>query len=85
VWRALDRFLVALDGETFQQMLPLLRRAFSHFTAPERRSMGERVRDLGSVTGAIARRGDPREAAIDRPRAAAVLPVLARILGVEWP
>jgi hypothetical protein len=85
VWRALDRFLVTLDGETFQQMLPLLRRAFSHFTPPERRAMGERVKDLGSATGATARRVDARDAAIDQARAAAVLPVLARILGVESP
>jgi hypothetical protein len=81
VWRALDRFLVALDADTFQQMLPLLRRAFSHFTAPERRSMGERVKDLGQTSG--ARRVEARDAAIDQARAAAVLPVLARILGVE--
>jgi len=85
VWRALDRFLVALEPDTFQEMLPLLRRAFSHFTAPERRSMGERVKDLRPTNEGQGRRAEPRDAAIDPARAAGVIPVLARILGVERP
>jgi hypothetical protein len=82
LWVTLDRWLRALDGETFMAVLPLLRRAFSGFQAPERRSMGEKV--VALATGRRTR--SPRGAAvapIDEERAASVLPVLAQILGVE--
>ena len=83
VWLALDRFVQRLAPDAFQETLPLLRRAFSSFSAPERRSMGDKVRTL---------RADPRSSAakavaaapdVDLERAGLVVPVLARILGVE--
>jgi hypothetical protein len=80
LWEALDAWLVELSPDTFPEILPLLRRAFSEFQAPERRKMGEKVKHLGRGTAAIAR---PAEAGVDVERAARVLPVLAQILGVE--
>jgi len=41
---ALNQWLCGLPEETFTQLLPLLRRTFATFAAPERRSIGERVR-----------------------------------------
>ena len=49
VWAALDDWLGTLDDERFLEALPLLRRSFAHFSHPERREMGERVRDLGTA------------------------------------
>ena len=46
LWRALDVWLVALSPEALVGMLPLLRRAFAAFPAPERRAMGEKVLQL---------------------------------------
>jgi hypothetical protein len=80
LWEALDAWLIDLPAETFPEILPLLRRAFSEFQAPERRKMGEKVKHLGRGTVAVAR---PTEAGVDVDRAARVLPVLAQILGVE--
>jgi hypothetical protein len=83
LWIALDRWLTDLSAETFVELLPLLRRAFAGFQAPERRAMGEKVKKLpggaearnsigaGKVTGVI-----------NRERADLVLPVLAHVLGV---
>ena len=88
VWIALDRFVARLSADDFQEMLPLLRRAFSSFSGPERRMMAERVKVLGtSSTGATAssRSTSSDEPPIDHARARAVLPVLARILGVTPP
>ena len=51
VWSALDGFLARLDDDSFQETLPLLRRAFSGFGASERRAMGEKVKHLGASTG----------------------------------
>lgn len=83
VWQAFDRWLAELSGETFVEMLPLLRRAFADFSGPERRQMGEKVKHLSKPD----RRATAREMAasdeLDHDRAARVLPVLARILGVK--
>ena len=84
VWIALDRYIVRLSADDFQEMLPLLRRAFSGFSGPERRMMAERVRHLGPspIGAASSRPSRADDTPLDRDRADAVLPVLARILGV---
>lgn len=81
LWKALDRWLSELGPESFVELLPLLRRAFSGFSGPERRSMGEKVRHLHSTPGTGGFRAV--EAEIDHQRAGGVLPVLAQILGVN--
>jgi hypothetical protein len=81
LWLALDRWLTALEGETFAALLPLLRRAVSRFTPAERRRMGEKVARLHG--GDIGSDGRARALSIDRGRADLVLPVLARIMGVS--
>ena len=84
VWAALNRWLVELDPETFTAVLPLLRRAFSGFTQPERRSMGEKIRTIARHGGAhgLGSIGGQDGPPSDEQRADTVLPVLARILGV---
>jgi hypothetical protein len=81
LWQALDAWLSDLSPEAFVALLPLLRRAFSSFHAPERRAMGEKISWLRSG-------GRPRphaaEVAINTERAKLVLPVLARMLGVPY-
>jgi hypothetical protein len=93
LWLALDAWLRELAPETFVALLPLLRRTFAAFPAPERRQMGERLKRLGGMAaqegGMAARRpdgadgGDDELADLDRARADLVLPVLTRVLGVE--
>jgi hypothetical protein len=79
LWAVLDAWMVDLSDDALDAVLPLLRRAFSSFTGPERRSMGEIVRAL---RGGQASSRAPRSTEIDERRAALVLPVLAQILGV---
>lgn len=78
LWRVLDGWLAALPGDAFTQLLPLLRRTFSTFAAPERRALGERARGAAS---AKPDRQQPTE--FDAARADAVLPLLAAMLGLE--
>ncbi|MFN7947369.1 MAG: DUF5682 family protein [Blastocatellia bacterium] len=77
LWQALDEWVTGLDGEAFTQLLPLLRRTFSTFAAPERRQMGERVKS-GSVkitaTGSID---------FDATRAETALPLVKQLLGLS--
>jgi len=86
LWRALDRWLRELFADTFVVLLPILRRAFSGFEAPERRAMGEKVWKLHSATptGGNGTIGDSAFLEnINEERANSVLPVLAHILGVK--
>jgi len=80
LWLAIDGWLQELDGDLFTATLPLLRRAFSGFSGPERRAMGEKARTLGSPSQATSD-GDGLEQ-LDTERADLVLPVLSQILGV---
>jgi hypothetical protein len=84
IWLALDRWLLDLDGDSFTAVLPLLRRAFSGFQPPERRAMGEKVARLSHDGATYLPRSGTGAAgsALNHERAAVVLPVLARILGV---
>ncbi len=87
LWRALDRWLSELQAETFEALLPILRRAFSNFQPPERRQMGEKVKHLhttGMETGHRGKRGNSDLSKINQERANSVLPVLAQIMGVKF-
>jgi hypothetical protein len=78
LWRALDLWITSLDPETFAAMLPLVRRAFSGFEPPERRAMGEKIKNLKNEREDV---GTPESNGVDHRRATRVLPVLAQILG----
>ncbi|AKH18370.1 hypothetical protein SY84_05625 [Deinococcus soli (ex Cha et al. 2016)] len=71
-----DGWLSALDAEVFQSVLPLLRRVFARFEAPERRAIGEALRG-----GTPASRLAP--VTVDDARAARVVPVVLSLLGVS--
>jgi hypothetical protein len=81
LWLALDRWLAELPVEAFEALLPLLRRAVSHFTPAERRRVGEKVAELHRGEAGVA--GGVQAPRLDRDRADLVLPVLAHILGVS--
>ncbi|MFF0576264.1 DUF5682 family protein [Streptosporangium saharense] len=73
-----DEWLTGLAPETFVDVLPLLRRTFGAFAAPERRSIGSRVRSLGTRQD-TAETGDAEE--IDEERAAGVTRTVLALLG----
>lgn len=79
LWRTMDRWLVDLSEEHFIEMVPLLRRAFADFTGPERRSMGEKVKHMG--TSPAVKPQQNMELTLNVERARLVLPVLRQILG----
>ncbi|MGD1865410.1 MAG: DUF5682 family protein [Phormidesmis sp.] len=77
IWQVLDDWVTGLTNDAFTALLPLLRRTFSNFPAPERRQMGERVR-LGSQQG---QKTDIEEN-FDHSKATASLPLIAQLLGL---
>jgi hypothetical protein len=78
LWQVLDAWVTQLHPETFTAILPLLRRTFSTFPAPERRQMGERVRQGQGSLQVQAQMG-----LLDRDRADMILPLIAQLLGVK--
>ncbi|WP_433517585.1 DUF5682 family protein [Nonomuraea sp. CA-143628] len=72
-----DAWLTGLDGEQFVDVLPLLRRTFGSFAAPERRAIGERVRSAERSDWS----GRAGEQAVDEQRAAAAERTVLAILG----
>ncbi|MBI1296011.1 hypothetical protein GC175_13740 [bacterium] len=78
LWQIIDSWLTRLPRDRFTPILPLLRRTFSTFTPPERREMGRRVKDGHRPSP----KTDSAETRFDVGRAEAVLPVLARLLGI---
>lgn len=83
IWTAFDRWLASFNAEDFTDVLPLVRRAFADFSHAERRQMGERVKHL-KADGPRSAAAKKKTVAVDldEARAAKVLPILARILGV---
>lgn len=78
LWQVLDSWVTQLNDDTFTALLPLLRRTFSTFSAPERRQIGERVKRGESR---LATGVDDRE--FDECRAESLLPIIAQLLGVN--
>ncbi len=78
LWDVLDGWVASLSAEAFLPVLPLVRRTFSTFHAPERRQTGERAR-----RGSAKKTSMTTSAAdFDVARAEAVLPLVAKLLGI---
>jgi Family of unknown function (DUF5682) len=77
-----DGWLAALSPEAFPSLLPMLRRTFGTFEAPLRRSLGERAKGSGSPLGSTRPSATPA-IDLDLERAASVLPLVARLLGLD--
>ncbi|GAA3706921.1 DUF5682 family protein [Nonomuraea antimicrobica] len=80
-----DGWLTGLPPEQFTDVLPLLRRTFGAFEAPERRAIGERLRSAGAGERAgewAGGRGDGRGGPdLDERRAAAAAATVRMIIG----
>ncbi|NSL87069.1 hypothetical protein ECE50_009525 [Chitinophaga sp. Mgbs1] len=78
LWSMVQNWVSQLENDIFIQVLPLLRRTFSNFTAPERKKLGEKVKSGGgsqpAVTGTVS-------SDIDENRAEKGIPVVMNILG----
>ena len=75
----IDDWLAAAPDETFEDLLPLVRRTFSRYQPAERRLIGEHLRERG-VEG---RRLTDHTAQVDLDRAAPAIAAVAKLLGLE--
>jgi hypothetical protein len=74
----LDDWVATLPGQDFMDALPLLRRTFGDYSAPERANIGAAVKTLGSGAPGPADTGDEP---LDAARVAGPLRTVAEILG----
>ncbi|MEV5750664.1 DUF5682 family protein [Actinoallomurus sp. NPDC052308] len=75
--RLVDDWIAGLPPDSFTGVLPLLRRTFGTFEAPERRAIGERVARIGTASGP----GAADDEALDLDRAAPAVRTVLDILG----
>ena len=80
LWRIVDEWLISLPAERFVNVLPMLRRTFTEFSAPERRQLAERARRKPS--GRPFGTAGASQVVWDEERAALVLPYLKTVLGL---
>jgi hypothetical protein len=71
--KLVDEWIRNTSVEHFVQVLPLVRRTFANFPAPERRQIGERLRPARGVAAPLS------VTDFDADAAEAVLPVLKKI------
>jgi hypothetical protein len=81
LWHILNDWVRSVKNEVFPQLLPLLRRTFSTFDAPERSQIGALARRDTSGNGT---RSSTTSTTLDENRARKVLPLVAQILGLEY-
>lgn len=79
LWALLDEWVASLDGERFNEVLPLLRRTFSTFEPPERRQMATQAKQRTSPGGAAP--AQVNDDTFDEQRARRVLPIISMLLG----
>ena len=80
----LDEWVTSLGDDEFTGVLPLLRRTFGEFTAPERAGVGRAVRKLGSGAsraGDLAAGAGTGVGGVDLERAAGAVRTVTAILG----
>ncbi|MDQ1488312.1 MAG: hypothetical protein QOJ23_826, partial [Actinomycetota bacterium] len=71
-----DDWISEVRGAVFDELLPVLRRTFATFPAPDRRALGSHLRRLEEGGGTA-----DADETLDTERAARVLPRLRELLG----
>ena len=80
LWAILDEWIAEMPEAHFDEILPLLRRAFSSFTPPEREKMLRMARTEPQKT---AKDESDMAPPFDQKRAKKVLPTVRLLLGLE--
>ncbi|WP_118972878.1 DUF5682 family protein [Taibaiella koreensis] len=77
IWHIVHSWVLSLDGDLFVTVLPLLRRTFSVYGNVEKRKIADRARHAGTGATHVL-----TVAGFDEARAARILPVLTRLMGL---
>lgn len=78
LWDVVYGWVGQLEADSFTEILPLLRRSFAHFTQPERKKLGEKVKTGNKGTTITV-----SESGFDHQRARKAIPVVLQLLGLR--
>ena len=79
LWSIIDEWIDRLKEERFMEILPILRRTFASFSAPERQKM----LDLVQQKRKGKRQKKKGKNTINEARAQQVIPIIQKILGLS--
>ena len=79
LWNVVNNWVGELEENVFTQVLPLLRRTFAHFSIPERKKIGEKVK-TGGTSISILKTVDQN---FDHERAARGIPIVLQLFGYK--
>lgn len=77
LWNLVNGWVAQIDDPSFDNVLPLMRRAFSALNAVEKRKIGEKARGIDT------QQQQEGSGEINTQRAATVLPLMAQLLGIK--
>ncbi len=75
LFHILDKWLGSMNATAFDELLPLLRRSFTHYSSSERKQLGKLAKQDGKSTSNAAQKWD-----LDEQRLGLVLPILKELL-----
>lgn len=78
LWNLINNWFDSLEEDIFMEFLPVMRRTFSQFSAPEKRKLGEKAKGGGKGNNTLI-----AISGFDEVRAAKGLPVIAQWLGLK--
>ncbi|MDJ0676592.1 MAG: DUF5682 family protein [Calothrix sp. MO_167.B42] len=81
LWQVLDDWVTGLSPDAFITLLPLLRRTFATFSSPERRQMGEKVKQ-GNSDRVKSDSDNVDSGELNQENAVVVLPTISQLLGI---
>ncbi|MDR1486144.1 MAG: DUF5682 family protein [Planctomycetaceae bacterium] len=89
LWSILNSWVCSLSDDIFTGLLPLLRRAFSEFSAPEVKMMGAKIKRLGLPDNFVTKNipktqttqpTQPKKDQLDKKRIEQIIPILQKII-----
>ncbi|PUZ27068.1 hypothetical protein GA0116948_104153 [Chitinophaga costaii] len=80
LWHVIHHWVSQLTPAVFEEVLPLLRRTFSHFTPAERRKLGEKAKQTNRQAPPTTNQEND---AFDPARAWRGVPVVLQLLGIQ--
>lgn len=79
LWQILDQWVSNLNSETFQELLPLLRRTFANFTPAERSQMGDLAKNKNQGKQNIETNSEN----LNLENVEKVMPMILKLLGIQ--
>jgi hypothetical protein len=79
LWNLIHQWMISLNEEQFVLVLPLLRRTFSQFSPPERKKLGEKAKNNGSISQSNV----TKQINFNHEHGMKAIPIINQLLGIN--